>query len=59
MACGSIALSIALANTVGLPGVVWGTLIAYITLSAIPVTLYLPRVMRRLDDGRIGARHDA
>ena len=59
MACGSIALSIALANTVGLPGVVWGTLIAYITLSAIPITLDLPRVMRRLDNGRIGARHDA
>ncbi len=57
MACGSIALSITLANTVGLPGVVWGTLIAYITLSAIPVTLYLPRVMRRLDDGTLGTRH--
>lgn len=51
MAIGSIALSFGLAHVVGLPGVVWGTLIAYLALAGIPTLMYLPRLLRRLDAG--------
>lgn len=59
MAIGSIGLSIVLARVVGLPGIVWGTLIAYVILSAIPVVIYLPRVLHRLDAGKLSNLSDA
>jgi len=49
MATASIALSIVLANVIGLPGIVWGTLIAYVAFSAIPVIAYMPRFLRSLE----------
>jgi O-antigen/teichoic acid export membrane protein len=54
MALGSVVLSILFANWFGVSGIVWGTLIAYTVLAAIPVALYLPRVLRRLNEGTLG-----
>jgi hypothetical protein len=33
----------------GLSGVVWGTLVAYILCSALPVALALPRILGRIE----------
>jgi O-antigen/teichoic acid export membrane protein len=52
MAVAALALKIVLANVVGLQGVVWGTVIAYVALSAIPVAIYVPRLVRSI--GRSG-----
>ena len=49
MATASIGLSIVLANVIGLPGIVWGTLIAYVAFAAIPVLLYMPRFLRSIE----------
>jgi len=49
MAVASITLSVVLAKVVGLSGVVWGTLIAYVVFSALPVLVFLPRLMRSIE----------
>jgi O-antigen/teichoic acid export membrane protein len=54
MALGSVVLSILFANWFGVSGIVWGTLVAYTVLAAIPVALYLPSVLRRLNEGTLG-----
>jgi O-antigen/teichoic acid export membrane protein len=48
MAGMSITLSVVLANAIGLPGVVWGTLIAYVTCTAIPLAVLLPRLWKEI-----------
>ena len=48
MAVASLVLSIALANTVGISGIIWGTLVAYLLFSAIPICLYLPGFLKRI-----------
>jgi O-antigen/teichoic acid export membrane protein len=54
MAALSITLSIVLANTIGLAGIIWGTLLAYLLVSALPVCIYLPRVLRQLGIAETG-----
>lgn len=49
MAAVSIVASILLANAIGLPGIVLGTVGAYVVFSAIPIAIYLPRLLKRLD----------
>jgi O-antigen/teichoic acid export membrane protein len=49
MAISSVTLSVILANVFGLPGIVWGTLIAYVLCSGIPIVLYLPRLLRTIE----------
>lgn len=49
MAVGSIGLSILFANAFGVSGIVWGTLLAYTFLSAVPVLLFLPRILRQIE----------
>jgi len=49
MAIASIGLSILLANIIGLPGIVWGTLLAYVVFAAIPVLVFMPRFLRSLE----------
>jgi O-antigen/teichoic acid export membrane protein len=49
MATTSIAGSIILGSHFGLPGVIWGTLLAYVACSAVPTLWYLPRLLRQLD----------
>lgn len=58
MAVTNIVLSVALASRIGLAGVVWGSIIGYSACTLIPVTLYLPRLFARLDDGGVRARDD-
>lgn len=48
MAIVSVGGSIVLASVFGVSGVIWGTLLAYVACSAIPITLYLPRLLREL-----------
>jgi hypothetical protein len=51
MALASISASIVLAQIFGVSGIVWGTLLAYVVFTALPITVYLPRLMQRLDAG--------
>ena len=48
MAIASIGLSIAGANTFGLAGIAWGTVLAYCAFSALPTVAYLPRLLDRV-----------
>jgi O-antigen/teichoic acid export membrane protein len=48
MAPAALATKIALADMIGVPGIIWGTIIAYCVLAALPIALYVPRVMSRL-----------
>lgn len=49
MAVGSVALSALLAHALGVAGIVWGTVVAYVVLAAIPIGTYLPKVLDRLE----------
>jgi O-antigen/teichoic acid export membrane protein len=49
MAVTSIGASILLARAIGLPGIIWGTVLSYVVVSALPMALYLPRLLARLD----------
>ena len=49
MAIVSIAASVALAAVFGVSGVIWGTLLAYATCTALPTLWYLPRVFQQLE----------
>lgn len=55
MAVVGIVASITFANLFGVSGVIWGTLLAYLVCSVIPIGLYLPRVLARLPEARAGA----
>jgi O-antigen/teichoic acid export membrane protein len=49
MAAASITLSVLFGNLFGVTGIVWGTFVAYIVFAAVPVALYLPRLLRRIE----------
>jgi O-antigen/teichoic acid export membrane protein len=57
MATVSILMSIALTARIGVAGVVWGSIIAFVALSLIPATLYLPRVFARMERERALTRN--
>jgi O-antigen/teichoic acid export membrane protein len=42
---------ILLARWMGIPGIIWGTVLAYIVFAPLPTIIYLPRVFRRLQQG--------
>jgi hypothetical protein len=44
----ALVLKIVFAQRFGLPGIVWGTIVAYTVCTAIPVALYLPRLLGEL-----------
>jgi O-antigen/teichoic acid export membrane protein len=48
MAITSVCLSVVLGARFGLAGIIWGTVIAYVVVSAVPQVLYLPRLLRSL-----------
>lgn len=48
MATMSVLLSIALTASIGISGVVWGSVIAYAAFSLLPVAFYLPRLFARI-----------
>jgi hypothetical protein len=37
-----------LARAIGLPGIIWGTVIAYSVFAPLPTIIYLPRVLSTL-----------
>jgi O-antigen/teichoic acid export membrane protein len=54
MATTNIALSVLLTQRIGVAGVVWGTIIAFSICSLVPTSVYVPRLIRRIQ-----ARADA
>lgn len=59
MAVASLILSIALGVRFGVSGVIWGTVLAYVALLAIPTVIYFPRVFAILETRVAGQRADA
>jgi O-antigen/teichoic acid export membrane protein len=45
MTCVAVTLKVVLAQSIGLPGIIWGMIIAYSSCSAIPVTMLLLRLL--------------
>jgi O-antigen/teichoic acid export membrane protein len=48
MAVSNLLLSIVLAKVWGLPGVIWGAVIAYVIFTVIPSVIYVPRILHNL-----------
>ena len=48
MAPSALLAKILLANIIGLPGVIWGMIIAYLVFTAIPMAIYIPRSLAAL-----------
>ena len=48
MGASALSLKIVLARQYGLPGIIWGTIIAYSLCTAIPIALYIPRLLAEL-----------
>jgi O-antigen/teichoic acid export membrane protein len=48
MGVAALTLKIALARSVGLSGIIWGTVVAYTVCAAIPIARYIPRLMAGL-----------
>ena len=48
MATSNLALSIVLARTMGVAGVIWGTVLAYSVCSVVPIAVYVPTLLQRL-----------
>ena len=46
MASGAFVAKIVLARHVGLPGIIWGTVLAYVVCTAVPLAIYVPRLLR-------------
>lgn len=60
LAVGALILKIVFANWVGLPGIVWGTIVAYVLTTALPYAFLVPRLLRSIAagaDSRITATH--
>ena len=49
MAVANLALSIWLTFRIGVAGVIWGTVVTYFVLVLVPMAVYVPRVLRRLE----------
>ena len=49
MATANVLLSVVLTYRIGVAGVVWGSVIAYTVFTLIPMAIYLPRIIARLD----------
>lgn len=49
MAVASVGASVLLASRFGVSGVIWGTVLAYLLFAAIPIVVYLPRLLRSLE----------
>jgi O-antigen/teichoic acid export membrane protein len=56
MAVTNIIASIALARSIGVSGLIWGTVASYTICVVIPYSVLVPRVMRRVRLARTGAR---
>jgi O-antigen/teichoic acid export membrane protein len=48
MGVAALTLKIVLAHSAGLPGIIWGTVVAYTACTAIPMARYIPRLMAGL-----------
>jgi O-antigen/teichoic acid export membrane protein len=48
MAVGNVAISVFLVNRIGVSGAVWGSVIAVAVFELLPLSWYVPRLLRRL-----------
>jgi O-antigen/teichoic acid export membrane protein len=48
MSIGALILKIMLAHAIGLPGIIWATVLAYTVFTAVPMGFYIPRKLSRL-----------
>jgi O-antigen/teichoic acid export membrane protein len=48
MAVVNLGLSIVLARRIGVPGIIWGTVIAYTLFAVAPLAFYVPSLLRRM-----------
>lgn len=51
MAIGNLAISITLTYRIGIPGPIWGSIIAYSLCTLLPLSLYMPKMLNRLSSG--------
>lgn len=49
MAAAALALKIVFGQRMGLPGIAWGTLLAYTVFTLVPMAIYIPRLVRSID----------
>ena len=49
MAIAAIISKTLMASYIGVAGIVWGTLLAYIVTSGIPLTVYVSRLLKRME----------
>jgi O-antigen/teichoic acid export membrane protein len=54
MMIANLALSIAFTIRIGVPGVIWGSVVAQAVFVLLPLTVYLARSFPRLDSGQTG-----
>jgi O-antigen/teichoic acid export membrane protein len=50
MGVGSLVAKIYLGGQLGLPGIIWGTIMASVLFSGIPLLFYVPKVLARLEE---------
>jgi len=51
MCSSAVILKLVLAHSIGLPGIIWGTIIAYVVCSAIPTAIVVPRLVTDMRTG--------
>jgi apolipoprotein N-acyltransferase len=59
MSISALFAKIAFAKLIGIAGIPWGTVLAYSVFSAVPLAVYVPRLLRTMRPNRTaGARND-
>jgi len=59
MAVSNIALSVWLAQRIGVAGVVWGSIVAFGVCTLAPVSVYMPRLLRRVGNDEAAVAVDS
>lgn len=52
MAAGALSAKIILAEMIGVPGIIWGTVIAYAVFVVVPIAVFVPRLLLSLQQAR-------
>jgi O-antigen/teichoic acid export membrane protein len=56
MSFGALTGKILLSREIGLPGIIWGTNLAYIVFIVVPFVFYVPRILRKMERSPIVSR---
>lgn len=49
MATSALVAKILLGRAVGLPGIIWGGVVAYFVCTAVPFAVYIPRLLKKMN----------